>query len=326
MNVAILHGEVSPDAGQDEQDTLVQLDSISRALAELGFTPVAVPLSLNIKQVASELRKLNPKFVFNLVESVEGQGQWIHLAPTLLNFLNLPYTGAGKDAIYLTSNKLLAKNFLKAAGVPTPPWTTRQNVLSEPISFEPPYIVKSVWEHASIGMDESSVFHDKDQVNPLLESRIEKLGGEWFVEQYIPGREFNLSILASKDGPQVLPPAEIRFVDFPDDKPKLVDYRAKWDEASFEYQNTVRSFEFSPADGALLSNLKAIAIQCWQLFNLRGYARVDFRVDERNRPWVLEVNINPCISPDSGFVAAAARAGFGYADIIQRIVTDSFDP
>lgn len=323
MNAAILHGEISPEAGPDEQDTLVQVEAVSRALVELGYTPAAVPLSLDLNKAISSLKNLNPKFVFNLVESVEGQGQWIHLAPALLDFLNLPYTGAGKDAIYLTSNKLLAKHFLQAAGIDTPPWASFKTVAAEAVSFAPPYIIKSVWEHASIGLDESAVLREKSQLKSLLESRAKKFGGEWFVEQYIPGREFNLSLLTFEDGPQVLPPAEIRFVDFPGDKPKLVDYRAKWEEDSFEYQHTVRSFDFPSADAELVSRLKEIAIRCWLRFNLRGYARVDFRVDENGRPWVLEININPCISPDSGFVAAAARAGLSFAAVIQRIVDDA---
>ena len=134
----------------------------------------------------------------------------------------------------------------------------------------------------------------------------EKQGGECFAEAYIDGREFNLSLLASKAGPQVLPPAEIRFEDYPEGKTRIVGYRAKWHESSFEYLHTVRSFEFPPEDDELLSRLKDLAVRCWSLFDLRGYARVDFRVDRDGRPWVLEVNVNPCLSPDAGFFAAAA--------------------
>ena len=68
-----------------------------------------------------------------------------------------------------------------------------------------------------------------------------------------------------------------------------------------------------------------IALQCWKLFELRGYARVDFRVDAHNRPWVLEVNANPCISPDSGFVAASQKAGLTFEQVIDRIITDSLE-
>jgi len=118
----------------------------------------------------------------------------------------------------------------------------------------------------------------------------------------------------------VLPHAEIRFIDYPSGKRKIVDFRAKWDEASFEYHHTIRCFDFLPEDKQLLEKLSALAKECWQVFGLGGYARVDFRVDNDGNPWVLEINANPCISPDSGFVAAAAMAGINYADFIARIL------
>ena len=65
-----------------------------------------------------------------------------------------------------------------------------------------------------------------------------------------------------------------------------------------------------------------MALRCWRLFKLSGYARVDFRVDSGNRPWVLEINANPCLSPDSGFFAAAARAGLSFREVVKRIVDD----
>ena len=72
----------------------------------------------------------------------------------------------------------------------------------------------------------------------------------------------------------------------------------------------------------LLEELKALSYLCWRAFELRGYARVDFRVDENNKPYVLEVNANPCISPDAGFIAAAEHAGMSYREVIKRIISD----
>ena len=89
----------------------------------------------------------------------------------------------------------------------------------------------------------------------------------------------------------------------------MVGYRAKWQEDSFEYVHTPRSFEFDASDGALLERLRELALDCWNRLDLCGYARVDFRVDDRGRPWILEVNANPCLSPDAGFAAAGERAG-----------------
>jgi D-alanine-D-alanine ligase len=155
-----------------------------------------------------------------------------------------------------------------------------------------------------------------------MSSRQERQGGECFAEAYIEGREFNLSLLASKAGPQVLPPAEIRFEDYPEGKTRIVGYRAKWHEGSFEYLHTVRSFEFPPQDSELILRLTDLATRCWCLFDLRGYARVDFRVDREGRPWVLEVNVNPCLSPDAGFYAAAAQTGLSFTQVVERIIGD----
>ncbi len=156
-----------------------------------------------------------------------------------------------------------------------------------------------------------------------LQSHSARLGRACYAEQYIEGREFNLSVLAGPTGPQVLPPAEIDFSGFPPGRPRLVGYRAKWAEDSFEFQHTPRRFDLPAADGPLLDRLRQVAADCWHVFGLRGYARVDFRVDEAGQPWVLEINTNPCLSPDAGFYAAMQRAAIPFQEGIARILQDA---
>jgi D-alanine-D-alanine ligase len=121
----------------------------------------------------------------------------------------------------------------------------------------------------------------------------------------------------------VLPPAEMCFINYPESKPKILGYKAKWKENSFEYKNTTRSFNFDAQDFRLLEDLKIIAYKCWQVFGLRGYARVDVRVGYENIPEVIEINANPCIAPDSGFIAACKKAGLSETEIIKRIIEDA---
>ena len=324
MKVAILYGQALENVTRDEQDTLVQVDTISQSLSRLGCHAIPVPLSLDVQDALSELRFITPDIVFNLVESVEGQGRLIHLGPALLDTLRLPYTGAKTDAMFLTSNKLLAKRFLRNAGMATPDWFSLQDLKNGAQIGEGRYIIKSVWEHASIGLSETAVIDtaQKTDLQKLLEQRQPQLGHEGFAEVYIDGREFNLSMLAGKDGAEVLPPAEIQFDAYPQAKLKIVDYRAKWDEDSFEYSHTPRSFYFREKDESLLKQLGNLAIACWQLFGLKGYARVDFRVDGNDFPWTLEVNANPCLSPDAGFMAAARHAGIHIDEVVTRILHD----
>jgi D-alanine-D-alanine ligase len=118
----------------------------------------------------------------------------------------------------------------------------------------------------------------------------------------------------------VLPPAEIDFSALPEGKPHIVGYAAKWHAASVEFQQTPRRFEFPDSDAVCLGQLSELALRCWRLFDLRGYARVDFRVDADGQPWILEVNTNPCLSPDAGFAAAVDRAGLPWYAAIARIL------
>jgi D-alanine-D-alanine ligase len=260
------------------------------------------------------------------VESLDGDGRLIHLACSILDHLGIPYTGAGTEAMFLTSNKVLAKEWMRGAGIPTPEWIAAGRTPEAALPFPAAYIVKTLWEEASIGIDRGSVRDAASlpELTAALDERSRILGKPCFAERFVDGREFNLSILGGTHGPRVLPPAEIIF-SFPDDRPRLVDYKAKWDEASVEYRCTGRSFRFEAEDAPLLEALRAVALSCWEAFDLRGYARVDFRVDGQGRPWVLEINANPCISPDSGFVAASEMAGLTYPEVIECIVSDTLD-
>jgi D-alanine-D-alanine ligase len=325
MPIAILHGQVPPDAPRDEQDVLVELGVVVQALARLGCRPAAVPCTLDLERVRSELLRLRPELAFNLVESLDGRGQLIHLAPALLDSMDLPYTGAPTEAVFTTSNKLLAKRLLAGAGIATPAWVGAGQPGIAHLDAAPAWIVKSVWEHASIGIGPDSIVSDSRALGTVLAQRRQRYGGQWFAEAYVEGRELNVSLLAGACGPEVLPLAEIDFVGYAD-RPKIVDYRAKWDPESYEFHHTPRSFDFGADDGPLLDRLRGMALACWELFGLRGYARVDFRVDAQGTPWVLEVNTNPCLAPDAGFIAATERASLSADEVVLRILADASPP
>lgn len=324
--VVIIHNSLPTDASPDEKDVLIQAAAISDALTKLGYRTATIPFELDIKTFGDRLGKLEPLCVFNLVEAFNGDGRLIHLACSILDHLVVPYTGAGTEAMFLTSNKVLAKKWMLHTGIPTPEWIVSGKGQECNLPFPSRYILKTLWEEASVGIDKESVIEAGgiEELLGLMEKRSGALGKTCFAERFIDGREFNLSILGATGGPKVLPPAEITF-SFPDERPRIVDYKAKWDEDSIEYKSTVRTFEFKDREAGLLMELERIARLCWNAFDLRGYARVDFRVDGQGRPWVLEINANPCISPDSGFVAASAKAGLSYARVIEYILSDTLE-
>lgn len=326
MRIAIIFDR--PESGKmspDHEDVLYQVHNVKNTLTSMGHQCIETGFTLNIEKFCADIRKIAPDLVFNLVESVGGKGNLIHLAPSILDSLGIPYTGSGTDAILRTSNKLFSKEWLNINGVPTPDYVSLDNRTGKPTFTHGEYIIKSIWEHASIGLDNDSVVSG-DSLEVLfkeMNKRKRNLGGQCFAEKYIDGREFNLSILAGSDGPEILPPAEIRFESFNDQKRKIVGYKAKWDQDSLEYSNTLRAFNFPDSDTPLLMRMKRRSLKCWELFRINGYCRVDFRVDAKNQPWVLEINANPCISPDAGFMAAAVHAGLKTEDVMERIINDS---
>ena len=324
MRVALFHDELAPDAAPDERDVLVQMDAIGGALSELGHETIRVPCTLDLARAARDLRAATPDVVFNLVESIAGRGSLIALAPLMLDSLGLPFTGCPARSTFSTSCKPLSKQALAGARIPTPAWHTLEQ-LRAGAPIEPGrFILKSSWEHASRGLDDASIVEARTAADlaAALERRLPDLAGEGFAESFIDGREFNLSLLCRR----ILPPAEITFEGFKPGQPRIVGYRAKWEEASMEYTHTPRCFEFPPEDRPLLTALADTATDCWRLFGLRGYARVDFRVDAAGTPWVLEINSNPCLSPDAGFAAAVDQAGVTYTAAIDQILRDATAP
>ncbi len=319
QKILILHGAVDENASLDEQDVLTEVNAVSAALENLGYASKSLALTLDLESARISLVNDRPWLIFNLVESLNGSGRLIHLAPAIFEELGIAFTGSPLSSLFMSSNKLLAKRLLAAFGVATPEICVAGRIAEDACSNDR-WIIKSVWEHASIGLDENSVVHNHEIMSRIL-SKQDTYGGDWFAECYIEGREFNLALLASDSGePEVLPPAEIRFQHYPEGKPRIVDYSAKWETGSFEYSHTARCFDFSDADQPMLKAMKEIALQCWELFECQGYARVDFRVDEAGRPWVLELNTNPCLAPDAGFAAAALQAGIPYETVIDRIL------
>lgn len=321
--IVILSSSISSRTKEDEKDSEIQAIEVRDELLSWGIDVDIIPFTLNMSKILKSLKEARPDLVFNLVESIHGQGRLIHLAPTLLDVAGIPYSGADTNATFLTSNKLTGKSRFIATGIPTPPFFSMNDLKKDSPIIDGQYIVKSVWEHASIGLGQDSIINVKNSFE-LMQRMSElqpRLGGECFAEGYIEGREFNLSIIAGPNGPNVLPPAEICFTSNFSGRFKIVDYVDKWSPDSIT-NNMVRNFEFPEHDAPLLEQLRAIALSCWNIFELRGYARIDFRVDAAGRPFVLEVNTNPCLSKDAGFIAACQQGGIQYRDALRRILQD----
>lgn len=317
MRILVLHSDVLPAAPADELDTLYTAQAVAEALTTRGYQVTQAPFTPDPEITRALMADHRPDVVFNLVEAVWQQCELATIAPTILEKLNVPYTGCPAAPMALAADKPLAKRILRLAGLPTADWSEPP---FEDLEQNRRYIVKSATEDASLGLDGGCVVNGRAAAQLRAKESREKHGGRWFAEAYIHGREFNASILEENGQPRVLPIPEMQFLDWPEDRPRVVSYDAKWAEESHECLSTVRLFGIDGSDPALNEKLTRLAESAWRLFGLRGFARVDLRVSDEGKPFILELNPNPCLEPGAGFAAASAQAGMSYPDVVEKII------
>jgi D-alanine-D-alanine ligase len=323
MRVAFLYNRSSEDPTQAAEDAVPARSPVVDALKRLGHRVTPIACTLDLTAIRRRLMCAKPDVVFNRVESLGGSDFMAAAVTLLLDTMKVPYSGNSSAALVSTASKISVKERLHQAGLPTPGWLYADRVST--VNENARFIIKSVFEHTSFELDDASIVSaiGPEQICDLLHEREAATGRVYFAEEFIDGREFNLSLLGP--GPRVLPPVEIDFSTFPRDKERIVGHSAKCDQTSFEYQNTERLFDFPASDQRLLQRISELGVECWRLFELCGYARVDFRVDSVEQPWILEINTNPCTLPEAGFAAALENAGIHYDAGIQAILDDAID-
>lgn len=323
MHVIVMHEDVGPDAAPDATDTVAQANAVRDSLVRTGWKVSELVLDSDPTRVERSLRALRPDVVFNLVESHLGLSSLACVGPAICRKTNIPFTGCDEAALALAGDKAATRRVLGAAGLPAPLGVSLDEVRQGLFPGAGTYIVKSRFEDASLGLGPDCVVNAASgrELWRQMTHLASRLGGDCVAESYVCGREFNLGLLADSDRVMALPLAEMVF-DHGYAGPAIVDYAAKWDEKSPSFAASWRSFEFE-IEAATQAEMVTIGRRCWDLFGLAGYARIDFRVDERGRPYVIDVNPNPCIAMDAGFTAAAARAGLSHQNVAGLLVRDA---
>lgn len=318
MRILILHLDIDSQAPPEIEDSLLTTRQIRDALLSRGHDVRLAPFDPRYDVFVKQVTDAKPDVVFNMVEHAMGQDQLSAVCPAYLEQMGMPYTGGGAAAIVATCDKPFAKQIMLSASIPTPGWSEGPHWKG--LDPKKKYIVKSSVEDASLGLDDGCVCFGTDVPARAAHSFKANGGGRWFAEEYIDGREFNISVVEMKGEMRVFPLAEIVFNHWAAGKPRIVGYQAKWNEDSHEYKHTDRVFGLERENPELAAELKRISLKTFELFGNKGFARVDFRVDEKGNPLVLEVNPNPALDPDAGFAMAALQAGYSYPDILEKIV------
>jgi D-alanine-D-alanine ligase len=302
----------------DSEHTIVGIaESMTTILQDAGFRIRRLGLDHDPTALWTELKRRRPDVVFNLFEGNLDDTETESYVAGLLQWSGVPFTGSPMHTLTLARDKPLTKHMLRGAGLPTAPAFVVDRLPVPECALEWPVIAKPARQDASVGLAQESVCTDQVQLDRRVRYLLETYGPV-LVEEFIRGREFNVAILELPEL-QYLPPAEILF---PAERPgfwPILTYDGKWKPGTSEYDTTPPRF---PADipAATARKLGTIATSAYRLLGCRDYARVDFRVNANGRPYILEVNPNPEISPTAGFAGCLGAAGVDHKDFIARLI------
>ncbi len=320
-SVAIIYNEPSFSrySIRDEQAAVIgvldAVKAVHHALLKLGYDVVLVPLALPLSQTRKKFNKLEVDLVFNLFEGFCGYPETEAEIPDILSALGIPYTGCTGAALRLALDKAKTKIILRDAGINTPDFQVLNPETLSTFRLSYPCIVKPCGEDASHGLSEKSVVNDLAALTEQVAHISDFYGGQALVEEFIDGREFNVTVMGDYT---TLPVSEINY-SLPHGTPRILTFVAKWQPDSPYFQGTKVSCP-AEIESHEQEGIARTALAAFRLLRCRGYARADMRLDEKARINVIEVNPNPDISPGSGAVCQAEKAGMTYTQFIRKIV------
>ena len=315
LSIALIYDQ-TPDSARIDVNAIVDsVEAIGAVLQGLGHRTRAIRISDGVGPFVEQITNSEVDVVFNLCEGYCGDSAAEPGIASLLELLRLPYTGSGPVALALALNKPLCKRVLAGAGIPTPEFTVHMPDARGPRPRTYPAMVKLAAEDASLGITAANVVDGDESFDRRVQELFDEFHAPVMAETFVDGREFTVAL---EDG-EPLALEEIEFTV----EPRIVCYAAKWVPGSPEFVGTRAQFAPEVGDRPR-RQMRDLARQVYRLLGMRDYGRVDFRLDRDDRPFVLEANPNPDITPGSGYCLALNAAAVSYSDFLERMVRRAF--
>jgi len=295
MKVLVLHTLPPEAVTGDRYSEEFDLASTAEAVAEVLPKATVAAVRGEVGEVIDVLAAHRPGVVFNLGEAPLGRPDLEPHLAALLEWLNVRFTGSGSETLALCRHKNRTKAVLEAAGIPVPR------------SGGFPCIVKPAAEDASAGIHSDSVCFNQAE----MELAATRWPGPVITEEFLPGREFVVSLWGSGEG-EHWSVGETLF----QGGVRLNTYEAKWDSESYEYRNSPLVYNPTMED-ALRERVVSLARRAWGAARIRGYARIDIRLNAAGEPAVIDLNPNAALSPGAGMHRAVIESGWSFESFVR---------
>ncbi|HXG68594.1 MAG TPA: D-alanine--D-alanine ligase [Blastocatellia bacterium] len=315
---------IPPDTleGQDEKDIQrwkTEYDVVS-TLRDIGHEvwPVGVGSELTVIREAIEAHK--PHIAFNLLEEFAGYPLYDQHVVSYLELRKQPYTGCNPRGLTLARDKALTKKILAYHRIAVPGFAVfpPNRKVRRPARLHFPLLVKSLTDEGSVGISQASIVNDDEKLAERVEFIHRQNGAPAIAEQYIEGREIYVGVIGNQKL-QTYTPWELLMENLPEGAHNIATGKVKWDP---KYQKKVglvtRAAKLTPE---LQKSFDRLSRRIYRILGMSGYARMDYRLTEDGRIYVLEANPNPQIARNEDFADSAEHSGVKYGPLLQKILT-----
>jgi len=301
-----------PDANA-EFDHPSTIEVICAAISSLGYRVKCIG---NIHNLLEKIDNLGVDIVFNISEGLTGRNRESQV-PIILEMKGIPFIGSDGLTLGLTLDKMMAKKVMLAEAIPTPKFfeaKSPENFILDGLRY--PMIVKPRFEGSSKGLSEKSKVENEKELKEQIDYIVRTYKQPALIEEFISGSEYTVAIVGNEE-PEVFPPVQIK-----------IDGRLNLGGKFYTFNRIFsdRLEYICPAkiNAALRNKLMDLALSTYQAVECRDFGRVDFRVDEKANPYVLEINPLPSLSTEDVFMTIANFLGISYAEMLDKIIRSAF--
>jgi D-alanine-D-alanine ligase len=323
--LALMHPDLVPpdDAERLSEEERFEWKTewdVVRTLRDIGHDVRPLGVQDELQPIRTAVEEFKPAIAFNLLEEFQGNVLFDQNVVSLLELLKVPYTGCNPRGMVISREKALSKKLLVYHRIHVPAFHVFPigRKVKPPRDLAFPLIVKSLTEHASLGISQASLVSNDAELIERVAFVHRRIATDAIAERFIEGREIYVGVMGN-ERLTALPPRELVLEHPRTDGPLIATEKVKHD---LEYQKR-HGVEQKPAEN-LPPNVEAtiahLSKRIYRILMLSGYARLDYRLSADGQLWFLEANPNPEIAMSEEFASAARQAGIEYPDLLQRLL------
>jgi len=302
-----------------DPDNMYTENDVYQALIASGYEVSILGLHNTVDPLFEEIKENKPDVIFNLVEVFDAKASLEKNMAALLEMLDIPYTGATSDNIFICNNKGLSKKIFSFHKIKIPRFYTfyRNHRVWLPKKLKLPAIVKPLCEEASRGISQASIADHEDAFLERVQFIHESMNIDAIAEEYIEGRELYVTVIGHKKL-TVFPPREMKFGELSEDA-RIATYKAKWDD-NYRAKWGIKSVYAGKLANGVEEEVRDVCKRAYRAMNIKSYLRFDIRVTPEGKVYIIEPNANPCIARVDEVAQSAMKIGISYEQLIKKIV------